>query len=165
MSLPLVSMKRPASPPVGAPGVAGTRGPAGCPVSTLRSKLREFGLRPTRQRVWLGWLLFGKGDRHITAEMLYEEAVEARVALSLATVYNTLNQFTEAGLLREIAVDGAKTYFDTNTSPHDHFLVENTNRMMDIPKNLVQLASLPEAPEGMEIVSVDVVVRVRPISR
>src|SRR5215203_5633392 len=88
----------------------------GCPFSDLKDKLRRVGLRPTRQRVSLGWLLFGKGDRHITAEMLYEEATRARVPVSLATVYNTLHQFTEAGLLRQLAVDGSKAYFDTNAS-------------------------------------------------
>src|SRR5438045_3767659 len=85
-----------------------------CPVNSLKSKLRNSGLRPTRQRVSLGWLLFAKGDRHVTAELLYEEAVRARVPVSVATVYNTLHQFTEAGLLREVAIDGSKTYFDTN---------------------------------------------------
>src|ERR671927_182219 len=86
----------------------------GCPLSDLRDKLRRVGLRPTRQRVSLGWLLFGKGDRHMTAEMLFDEAVRARVPVSLATVYNTLHQFTEAGLLRQLAVDGSKAHFDTN---------------------------------------------------
>src|SRR5215218_1688624 len=80
----------------------------GCPLSELRDKLRRVGLRPTRQRVSLGWLLFAKGDRHITAELLFDEATRARVPVSLATVYNTLHQFTEAGLLRQLAVDGAK---------------------------------------------------------
>ena len=99
----------------------------GCPVHELRTKLREAGLRPTRQRVALGWLLFAKGDRHITAEMLFEEATGSRVRISLATVYNTLHQFTEAGLLREIAVEGPKTYFDTKTcrpSPFPHRRIE-----------------------------------------
>ena len=77
---------------------------SGCPVHDLRGKLRKAGLRPTRQRVALGWLLFARGDRHITAEGLYEEAIGTRVPVSLATVYNTLHQFTESGLLREIAV-------------------------------------------------------------
>ncbi|KAF0119776.1 MAG: Fur family transcriptional regulator iron response regulator, partial [Xanthobacteraceae bacterium] len=88
----------------------------GCPIHDVRSMLREVGLRPTRQRMALGWILFAKGDRHVTAEMLYDEATKARVPVSLATVYNTLHQFTEAGLLREIAVDGSKAYFDTNLS-------------------------------------------------
>jgi Fur family iron response transcriptional regulator len=134
---------------------------AGCPVHELRAKLRRSGLRPTRQRVALGWLLFAKGDRHITAERLYEEATGSRVAISLATVYNTLHQFTQAGLLREIAVDGSKTYFDTNTTKHHHFLIEDTNQLVDIPDDLVEILRVPQALDGMEIASVDVVVRLR----
>ena len=133
----------------------------GCPVHELRAKLRHSGMRPTRQRVALGWLLFAKGDRHVTAEKLYEEATGARVAISLATVYNTLHQFTQAGLLREIAVDGSKTWFDTNVAQHHHFLVEETQMLMDIPGGSVSVHGLPEAPAGMEIARVDVVVRVR----
>ena len=83
---------------------------------TCKAMLRQVGLRPTRQRMALGWILFAKGDRHLTAEMLYEEATKAKVPVSLATVYNTLHQFTEVGLLRQVAVDGSKTYFDTNVS-------------------------------------------------
>lgn len=137
------------------------RGPVlhGCPVHDLRGKLRQAGLRPTRQRVALGWLLFAKGDRHVTAERLFEEATTARVAISLATVYNTLHQFTEAGLLREIAVDGSKTYFDTNVANHHHFLVEDTNQLVDIPGSHIAVGALPEAPEGMEVTRVDVIVR------
>ncbi len=133
----------------------------GCPVHDLRTKLRRSGLRPTRQRVALGWLLFAKGDRHITAEKLYEEATGARVAISLATVYNTLHQFTEAGLLREIAVDGSKTYFDTNLSNHHHFLIEETNALLDIPGSHIEVSALPDAPTGMEIDRVDVIIRLR----
>jgi Fur family iron response transcriptional regulator len=133
----------------------------GCLVHDLRSKLRGAGLRPTRQRVALGWLLFAKGDRHVTAERLYEEATLSRVPVSLATVYNTLHQFTQAGLLREIAVDGAKTYFDTNLSTHHHFLVEETNALFDIPGAQVEVGRLPEPPPGMVIDRVDVVVRLR----
>src|SRR5690349_5172295 len=91
----------------------------------IRSMLRGSGLRPTRQRLALAELLYGKGNRHISAEGLHEEAMVQRVPVSLATVYNTLHQFTEAGLLREVAVDGSKTYFDTNTSDHHHFFVED----------------------------------------
>jgi Fur family iron response transcriptional regulator len=133
----------------------------GCPVHELRSRLREAGLRPTRQRVALGWLLFAKGDRHITAEMLYEEATGSRVRISLATVYNTLHQFTEAGLLREIAVDGSKTYFDTNMSEHHHFLIEGSNQLLDIPTTYLDVVRLPEIPDDMEVARVDVVVRLR----
>ena len=133
----------------------------GCPVHDLRGKLRRSGLRPTRQRVALGWLLFAKGDRHITAERLYEEATSARVAISLATVYNTLHQFTEAGLLREIAVDGSKTYFDTNLSNHHHFMIEDSNTLVDIPGSHIGVGPVPDAPEGMEVARVDVIVRLR----
>ncbi|MHA7775618.1 iron response transcriptional regulator IrrA [Roseibium sp. M-1] len=123
--------------------------------------LRVAGLRPTRQRVSLAELLYSKGDRHISAELLHEEAVAADVPVSLATVYNTLHQFTEAGLLREVAIDGNKTYFDTNVSDHHHFFIEGENRVIDIPGEGVGIGRLPEAPAGMEIVRVDVVVRVR----
>ena len=105
----------------------------GCPWHDVKSMLRDVGLRPTRQRMALGWILFAKGDRHLTAEMLYEEATKAKVPVSLATVYNTLHQFTDVGLLRQVAVDGSKTYFDTNTTAHHHFFVEGDNALVDIP--------------------------------
>ena len=133
----------------------------GCPFSDLKDKLRRVGLRPTRQRVSLGWLLFGKGDRHITAEMLFEEASRARVPVSLATVYNTLHQFTEAGLLRQLAVDGAKAYFDTNPSEHHHFFLEEEGTLFDMPSEGVTVAELPAPPPGMEIAAVEVIVRLR----
>lgn len=123
--------------------------------------LRTAGLRPTRQRVSLAELLYSKGDRHISAELLHEEAVAADVPVSLATVYNTLHQFTEVGLLREVAIDGNKTYFDTNTSDHHHFFIEGENRVIDIPGEGVGIGRLPQVPDGMEVVRVDVVVRVR----
>ena len=146
------------SPPKGArPGEAMNA----CPVHQLRGKLRRASLRPTRQRIALGWLLFGKGDRHVTAETLYEEAIAMKVPVSLATVYNTLHQFTQAGLLNEIAVDGSRTYFDTNITPHHHFLIEETNALLDIPKGQVAVSGLPQAPEGTEIARVDVIVRIK----
>src|SRR5436309_119417 len=95
-------------------------------------KLRRACLRPTRQRVALAKILFGSGDRHVTAEQLHTEAVAARVPVSLATVYNALNQFTRAGLLREVAIEGDRTYFDTNTSNHYHYYVEREGRLLDI---------------------------------
>ena len=121
--------------------------------------LRDAGLRPTRQRVSLAELLFAKGDRHLTAERLHEEAVSHNVPVSLATVYNTLHQFTQAGLLREVAVEGAKTYFDTNTSNHYHFFCERDGILMDIPTDELVVKGLPEPPEGMEVSRVDVLVR------
>ncbi len=123
--------------------------------------LRRANLRPTRQRLALAALLFGHGHRHVSAETLHEEAIIAKVPVSLATIYNTLHQFTEAGLLRELAVDGSKSYFDTNVGDHHHFFVEGENIMFDIPADMVGIGRLPEAPQGMEIVRVDVVVRLR----
>ena len=125
------------------------------------ARLRHSGLRPTRQRVALAGLLFAKGDRHLTVEELHEEAVTAGVPVSLATVYNTLHQFTEARMIRVLAVEGAKTYFDTNVSDHHHFFVEGLNEVLDVPINNLSIGNLPEPPEGMEIAHVDVVIRLR----
>ncbi|MFD0917406.1 iron response transcriptional regulator IrrA [Pseudahrensia aquimaris] len=127
----------------------------------LTGKLRKAGLRPTRQRLSLAQLLFSKGDRHVSAEALHEEAVDANVHVSLATVYNTLHQFNEAGLLRAVAIDSSKTYFDTNTSDHHHFFIEKENRVVDVPASQITVSDLPVAPEGMEIERVDVIVRLR----
>jgi len=134
----------------------------GCPWHDVPALLRKAKLRPTRQRVALGWLLFGKGDRHLTAEMLYEEAIQAKIAVALATVYNTLHQFTDAGLLREVTVDSSKTYFDTNVSDHYHFFVEGEHNLVDIPAATSIVSELPKIPDGYEIARVDVVVRLRP---
>jgi Fur family iron response transcriptional regulator len=131
----------------------------GCPWHDVKAKLRQVGLRPTRQRMALGWLLFGKGDRHLTAEMLYEEASRAKVPVSLATIYNTLHQFTDVGLLRQVAVDGSKAYFDTNITTHHHFFVEGDDVLLDIPSADVIVGKAPTPPEGYEIARVDVVVR------
>mgnify|MGYP003748902483 FL=1 len=119
------------------------------------------GLRPTRQRVALAELLFGGPHRHVSAEQLHSEATEAHVGVSLATIYNTLHQFHEAGLLREVAVDASRSYFDTDTTDHHHFYVEDEQRMIDIPASSVAFASLPDAPRGMQVSHVDVVIRVR----
>jgi Fur family transcriptional regulator, iron response regulator len=133
----------------------------GCPWHDVLALLRQVKLRPTRQRMALGWLLFAKGDRHLTAEMLYEEANRAKIAVSLATVYNTLHQFTEVGLLRQVAVDGSKTYFDTNVTEHHHFFVEGENALVDIPNAEAIVGKMPVAPAGFEISRVDVVVRLK----
>ena len=128
----------------------------------IEQRVRDAGLRPTRQRVALATLLFAKGDRHLSAEQLHEEAEAAGFPVSLATVYNALHQFTEAGLLRILAVEGAKTYFDTNTSDHHHFFIEGENILMDIAEGPVTVLNLPEPPAGMEVANVDIVVRLRP---
>lgn len=127
----------------------------------LTAVLRMAGLRPTRQRVALAELLFGGPHRHVSAEQLQGEASQANINVSLATIYNTLHQFHEAGLLREVAVDASRSYFDTDTSDHHHFYVEDEQRMIDIPASSVEFAVLPEAPVGMKVSHVDVVIRVR----
>jgi Fur family transcriptional regulator, iron response regulator len=128
---------------------------------SVETQLRQAELRPTRQRIALANLLFAKGDRHLTAEDLHEEARSARIPVSLATVYNTLHQFTSAGLLRIVAAEGARTYFDTNVSDHHHFIIEGDNTVLDIEEGRVTVNNLPEPPEGMEIAHVDVIVRLR----
>lgn len=131
----------------------------------IRAMLRRAGLRPTRQRMALAAILFSRGNRHISAEGLHEEATIERVPVSLATIYNTLHQFTGAGLLREVAVDGSKTYFDTNTGEHHHFFVEDDNEVMDVPAGQLGVGRIPEPPEGYEIRRIDVVVRLRRLQR
>lgn len=126
---------------------------------TISEMLRDAGMRPTRQRVALGELLFASGDRHVTAEILHAEAVAAGERVSLATVYNTLHQFRRAGLLRELAIDGSKAYFDTNTSNHNHFYLERDGILMDIPDGTVQVDGVPAPPEGLKISHIDLVVR------
>jgi Fur family iron response transcriptional regulator len=130
----------------------------------IERRLRQAGLRPTRQRVALVRQAFGAGDRHFSAEALHAEALAEKIDISLATVYNTLHHFTDAGLLRVLAVEGSKTYFDTNTSDHHHFFVEGSNQIFDID-HAVTVGNLPQAPEGMEIAHVDVVIRLRPAKR
>jgi Fur family iron response transcriptional regulator len=127
----------------------------------IRLMLRGSGLRPTRQRMALAALLYSRGNRHVSAEALHEEAMAAKVPVSLATVYNTLHQFTEAGLLREVAVDGSKTYFDTNISDHHHFFIEDDDQVLDIPAGTLGVGEVPEPPPGYEISRIDVVVRLR----
>ncbi len=129
--------------------------------SSLIERLKASDLRPTRQRLALAKLMFEKGDRHLTAEQLHTEAVGARVQVSLATVYNTLHQFTTAGLLREVVVEPGRSYFDTNVSDHHHFYFEATCGLQDIPGDHVRLADLPDPPEGTQISRVDVVIRVK----
>ena len=128
-------------------------------MATIPGMLRQAGLRPTRQRLALGRLLFGSGDRHVTAEQLHAEVSALGEHVSLATVYNTLHQFKKAGLVRELAIEGSKAYFDTNTSNHNHFLLESSGELMDIPGDAIRVEGLPEPPEGMKITHVDVVVR------
>lgn len=125
----------------------------------ILSLLREAGLRPTRQRLVLAGLLLGGADRHVSAEVLHAEAVALGEHVSLATVYNTLHQFRAAGLVRELAIDSARAYFDTNTSNHNHFFIEADGVLVDIPGHAIKVGGLPQPPEGMRISHIDVVVR------
>ena len=124
--------------------------------------LSHAALRPTRQRVTLAALLVGDGQhRHVTAESLFEAAKGQGDTVSLATVYNTLRAFCDAGLMQEVTVDGSKSYFDTNTHDHPHFYWEEEGRLTDAPSDQLVIAQVPDAPEGAEIASVDVVIRLR----
>ena len=125
------------------------------------AKVRAAGLRPTRQRIALAGLLFRDEDRHVTAEALHEEAAKAGVRVSLATVYNTLHQFTQAGLLNEVVVDSGRAYFDTNVGDHQHFYVEEDGALIDIPGDTIAVSNVPNPPKGMAVDRVDVVVRVK----
>lgn len=127
-------------------------------------RLRAAGLRPTRQRLGLAHLLFAKGDRHISAEQLHREAQKSGLSVSLATVYNSLNQFRHAGLLREVVVEPGRSFFDTNMSDHHHFFSEADGQLTDIPADRLQVTNLPAAPDGTRISRVDVIVRVQPES-
>lgn len=124
--------------------------------------LESGGLRPTRQRLALAALLVGDGeDRHVTAEGLYAMAGAAGERVSLATVYNTLRAFCDAGLMNEVVVDGSRSYFDTRIDDHPHFFWEETGTLTDAPKEDLSIASLPEPPAGTTIARVDVVIRLR----
>ncbi|MFD2263894.1 iron response transcriptional regulator IrrA [Lacibacterium aquatile] len=127
----------------------------------VMDRLKNVGLRPTRQRLALGELLFNGCDRHVTAEQLHGEALGANIRVSLATVYNTLHQFTGVGLLREVVVEAGRSYFDTNTADHHHFFVEDGGQLMDIAGHEVALAGLPTPPEGVEIDRVDIIIRLK----
>jgi Fur family iron response transcriptional regulator len=131
------------------------------PSPNVLERLRSVALRPTRQRLALAQLLFESGDRHVTAEQLHGEALGAAIRVSLATVYNTLHQFTDAGLLREVVVEPGRSYFDTNVDDHHHFFWEPSGELQDIPGAGVVVSGLPSPPAGSEIHRVEVIVRVR----
>ncbi len=130
------------------------------PYARVVQKLRDVGLRPTRQRLALARLLFDGENRHVTAEMLHEETGAAQINVSLATVYNTLHQLTDVGLLREVVVDSGRTYFDTNTAEHHHFFMEKEGCLKDIPDGAVRIGKLPETPPGKTFSRVEVIIHV-----
>ncbi|WP_421692993.1 iron response transcriptional regulator IrrA [Aestuariivirga sp.] len=127
----------------------------------IAERLRLAGLRPTRQRLSLASILFGAGDRHVSAEVLHQEALAAQIDVSLATVYNTLNQFKAAGLLREVACEGDRSFFDTNTSNHFHYYLEESESLVDIGASDLEVKGLPPLPAGTVIDRIDIIVRLR----
>ena len=131
------------------------------PYSQAYDTLRKVGLRPTRQRLGLARLLFENGNRHVTAEQLHAEAGNANLRVSLATIYNTLNQFTGAGLMREVVVEPGRSHVDTNTTDHHHFFHEDTAQLQDIPGDAISVGKVPEPPAGTRVERVDIIVRVR----
>jgi Fur family transcriptional regulator, iron response regulator len=131
----------------------------GRPFANVIELLRAAGLRPTRQRLALARLLFDKGDRHVTAEQLHGEALQAALSVSLATVYNTLHQFIAAELLREVVVSSGRSYFDTNVSDHHHFFFEDSGQLVDIPSEHIGVTGLPAPPSGTAIRRVEVIIR------
>ena len=124
-------------------------------------KLKESGLRPTRQRIALARLLLESGPRHVTAEELFQEARAVGIPVSLATVYNTLHQFTAAGLMTEVVAGSGQSYFDTNPTSHYHYFDKTTGEIIDVPEDAIQFVKLPEPPPGKVIDRIDVVVRIR----
>ncbi|WP_083519143.1 Fur family transcriptional regulator Irr [Bradyrhizobium jicamae] len=131
------------------------------PEAGCEDLLLKAGLRPTRQRVILSELLFAKGTRHVTAEMLFTEACDAGFPVSQSTAYNTLNQFMQAGLLRRIALDGLRSFFDTNTTPHPHYYLHGEDILLDIPEADLLLANAPEALPGHEVSRIDLIIHLR----
>ncbi|HZR73755.1 Fur family transcriptional regulator Irr [Bradyrhizobium sp.] len=132
-----------------------------CPDAGCKAMLVAAGLRPTRQRVLLSHLLFSRGDRHVTADMLFTEACDAGCPVAQATVYNTLNQFTQAGLLRRIGPDGSRSFFDTNTTPHPHYYLDGEDMLLDIPEQDVALLNMPDVLPGHEVSRVDLIIHLR----
>jgi Fur family transcriptional regulator, iron response regulator len=131
------------------------------PFTKALSLLKEAKLRPTQQRLALARLLLEGEHRHVTAEQLHGDALMAKIRVSLATVYNTLHQFTNAGLLREVVVEQGRSYFDTNTSDHHHFFNVDRGELIDIPGDALTVGSLPPAPRGTNVSRVDIIVQVR----
>jgi len=130
------------------------------PYALVVQKLRDAGLRPTRQRLALAKILLEGPSRHVTAEILHEETEQADINVSLATVYNSLHQFTEAGLLRQVVVDSGRTYFDSNVSDHHHYFMEKEGRLEDIPQDSIDINMMIDAPRGKKFSRVEVIVHV-----
>jgi Fur family transcriptional regulator, iron response regulator len=131
------------------------------PELNITEKLRQAGLRPTQQRMALAKMLFEGCDKHVSAESLHDDALKAGISVSLATIYNALHQFKDAGLLREVAIEGVRSYYDTNTSNHFHFFNEEDGELYDIEPGDLKISGLPTVPAGQEIDRIDVIVRLK----
>ena len=123
-------------------------------------KLNYNGVRPTKQRMVLAKLLFEKGKRHVSAEDLYLEVRKEDRRISLATVYNTLKQFTKLGILKEVVVDQNKSLYCNEDTSHYHLYIEDEGKVVDIPTQNVNL-DIPSFPACLSLHNVDVIVRVR----
>ncbi|MBG1232718.1 iron response transcriptional regulator IrrA [Aestuariivirga litoralis] len=132
-------------------------------IQEAERRLKAAGLRPTAQRLALARVLFDGHDKHVSAESLFAEVQKAGLKVSLATVYNTLHQFKTAGLLRELALEGDRTYYDTNTLNHFHLFNEEDGALTDIDPASLKITGLPSLPKGKVIDRIDVIVRVKKV--
>ncbi len=125
------------------------------------AKLRENGIRPTSQRKILAKIIFEKGNRHLNADDLFNETKKLGYSISLATIYNTLKQFSSFGLLKEIVVDQNKSMYCNNKEPHYHLYVEDEAKIIDIPNSNIDLSNIPEIPACLNLHNIDIIVRIR----
>jgi len=127
---------------------------------TLSERLRAHGVHPTAQRVQIASLLLG-APQHLTAEQILAELRRSGVRVSKATVYNTLNLLAARGLIRQLAVEGDRAWFDSNTSPHYHFQDLETGALTDVSAEEIRFERLPPPPEGMEYAGIELFIRLR----
>ena len=130
-------------------------------MTNLADRLRQHGMRPTRQRVRLASLLLESGDQHISPDKLYEQINQGGEPIAIGTVYNTLRQFCEAGLIREVQGAGDRFVYDTNLRDHHHFMDVETGELIDIDEQTISLDTLPAVPDGFTLEAVDVTIRIR----
>tara|TARA_B100000686_G_C15782760_1_gene475812 strand:- start:32 stop:481 length:450 start_codon:yes stop_codon:yes gene_type:complete len=124
------------------------------------NKLEKKGIRATKQRRILAKLIFDKGKRHISAENLFDEVKKEERKISMATIYNTLKQFTSLGLIREIVVDQNKSLYCNNNQSHYHLYIEDESKVVDIPTKNIDL-NIPSIPACLQLHNIDVIVRIR----
>ena len=123
-------------------------------------KIESSGIRPTKQRRVLAKILFEKGNRHLSADELFHDVKKEDRKISMATVYNTLKQFTSLGLVREVVVDQNKSLYCTNHKSHYHLYIEDEGKIVDIPTKNIDL-NIPSIPACLQLHNIDVIVRIR----